>query len=58
MARADAACGKEFKDGIKNIMEEITCSICDEDRPLLLLPCQHRFCKVCVGEHITVRYGA
>ena len=49
--------GVEFDDGIRHIIDEITCTIClEEDRQLCMLPCQHRFCEICLGKIVIVWY--
>ena len=51
------AVSADYDDGVKQIMEELTCSICEEEyRPLCALPCQHRFCKTCLGEALLLCY--
>ena len=49
MAAAALGAG-DYEDRVKHILDELICSICEEDRPLHVLPCQHRFCKMCLGE--------
>lgn len=57
MATSGGSSG-EYEDGVRDIMDELICTICEEDRPLHVLPCQHRFCKICLGEHISATHGS
>ena len=62
MAAAAVGAG-DFEDGVKHILDELICSICEEDRLLHVLSCQHRFCTMCLDsvtrevEHFHVQHA-
>ena len=44
------AAAAENSKSLEELLNDLDCPVCLESNDLLLLPCQHRFCKICIGK--------